>query len=218
MTNQERRFKANYNGEPIKENEVMVPFEYSELDAEANCVNKDCIRTITLGGKKFRVIYKAVPVEWAKKAVSALSLVENEELGHYFKKGSVSMDAVRDEYEFELGATRSVEAEIMEKVELDEAAHTFADLVRRLVEKSPKIGYAVLLLNTDIRGEEFHSKMLLTHQPANRIRQQAADILEEGLANFDLSSIKCYKSRNDEYYREQAHKLLDDIMRRVSGQ
>lgn len=217
MANQEKRFKANYNGEPIKENEVMVPFEYSELDAEANCVNRECIRTITLGGKKFRVIYKAVPVEWAKKAVSALSLVENEDLGRYFKKGSVSMDALRDEYELELGITRSTEDEVMEQMELDETAHTFVDLIRGLIEKSPKLGYAVLLLNTDIRGEEFHSKMLLTHQPANRIRQQAEGILEEGLVNFDFSNIKCYKSKHDEYYRERAYQLLDEIVKRISG-
>ena len=29
-----KKFTRNYNGEPIKANEVMVPFEYTELDSK----------------------------------------------------------------------------------------------------------------------------------------------------------------------------------------
>lgn len=40
-----KTFTRNYNGEPIKANEVMVPFEYTELDDET-VTNPECISTI----------------------------------------------------------------------------------------------------------------------------------------------------------------------------
>lgn len=64
-------FKVNYNGEEIKPGEVMIPFEYTEGDAE-NCINPECIKTVRQGGRCFKVIYKAVPEEWAKEGKSAM--------------------------------------------------------------------------------------------------------------------------------------------------
>lgn len=214
MTKNDKNFEANYNGEAIRPGEVMVPFPYDELDAQENCINKECIRTISMGGRYFRVIYKAVDEQWARKAASALSLVENEELGHYTHKGDVSMDEVRDEYELEFGVTKSVEDEIIEQIELDEAVSTFVDLVSGLIEKIPKLGLAVLLLQTGIKGEKFYEEMLLTRDPANRIRQQAENILRNGLNNLDVASIKCYKSKNDGSYRERAYQMLDEIVKK----
>lgn len=65
--NNSTTFTRNFNGEAIKPNEVMVPFEYTELEAE-KVVNPECIRTIETAGQYFKVIYKAVPQEWAKRA------------------------------------------------------------------------------------------------------------------------------------------------------
>ncbi len=98
-------FTANYNGEAIRPDEVMVPFEYTDGDAE-NCTNTNCIKTVKMGGRNFKVIYKAVPQEWEKDAKSAFNLIQNEMLGHYAVPNSVSMDAVRDEYEWELRKRR----------------------------------------------------------------------------------------------------------------
>lgn len=80
MTKRVKGFTANYNGEAIKPNEVMVPFEYTDGDA-ANCTNTECIKTVKMGGRNFKVIYKAVPQEWEKVAKSAFNLVQNEALG-----------------------------------------------------------------------------------------------------------------------------------------
>lgn len=52
-------FTVNYNGEAIRPGEVMIPFEYTELDAEC-CTNPECIKTVRVGGRNFKVIYKAV--------------------------------------------------------------------------------------------------------------------------------------------------------------
>lgn len=144
-----KKFTANYNGEPIKPGEVMVPFEYTELDAE-NCINPECIKTLRQGGKSFKVIYKAVPVAFAKKATSALNLIQNEALGHYKVKNSVSMDSVKDEYDLELGSTPSVLEELVEKETLEENIKFFNDKMTLLIEKAPKISYAILLVYSEL--------------------------------------------------------------------
>lgn len=213
-TSRVKEFTSNYNGEPIKPGEAMVPFPYTKLDAE-NCVNRECIGSIQRGGRRFPVIYKAVPKEWRKKAGSALGLVVNEELGHYRVPNSVSADELSDEFNMELGASPSAEDDLLgdDDPDLDDTLSSFADLMKSLISKSPKIGYAVLLLNSEIKGEKFYKRMHLSHEPANRIRQQAENILHGGLKNFDIDSLKCYKSPRDEVYRKEALKLLNRIIK-----
>lgn len=205
-------FTRNYNGEAIKPGEVMIPFEYTELDAE-NCTNAECIKTVKQAGRNFKVIYKAIPEEWAKKGKSALNLIQNEALGHYDIPNSVSMDAMRDEFELELDKALSAEAVALEKEDLDETLNTFVELVQVLIEKSAKIGYAVLLMHTGIKGEEFYGRMKLSHNPANLVQRQAEGILRNGLGNLDVNSIRCYKSQHEEEYRKEAYKLLDEIVK-----
>lgn len=207
-----KAFTTNYNGEVIRPEEVMIPFEFTENDAE-NCINAECIKTVKQGGRTFKVVYKAVPEEWAKVGTSALNLIQNEALGHYDVPNSVSMDAVRDEYELEIGETESAEDIFLAAQDRDETLNTFIELMHTLIEKSAKIGYAVLLMHTGIKGEEFYGKMKLTHNPANLIQQQAEGILHGGLANLDVNSIRCYKSQYEEEYRTEAYKLLDQIIK-----
>lgn len=211
MTKSDKKFTVNYNGEEIKPGEVMIPFEYTEGDA-ANCINKECIKTVKVAGKHFKVIYKAVPEEWAKVGKSALSLVENEALGKYTYQNSVSIDMLEEEYKTNIATTPSAEELMMEKEELDETIKTFVELMHSLIEKSAKIGYAVLLMHTGVKGEEFYSKMKLSHNPANIVQRQAESILKDGLANFEVDSIKAYKNKYDEEYRAEALKLLDKII------
>lgn len=213
MANKDKSgFKANYNGEAIKLGEVMIPFEFTEPDAE-NCTNPECIKIVRQGGKCFKVIYKAVPKEWAKTGKSALNLIQNEMLGHYTVPNSVSMDALKEEYDLELDKVLSAEDVMMEELDREELFNTFTELIHTLIEKSPKIGYAVLLLHTGIKGESFYEKMNLTHSPANLVRQQAEKILQGGLANFDINDIKSYKSKYDDLYREKAYEVLDKIIK-----
>ena len=213
MTNRDKKsFTANYNGEAIRPDEVMVPFEYTDGAAE-NCTNTECIKTVKMGGRNFKVIYKAVPKEWEKAAKSAFNLIQNEMLGHYAVPNSVSMDAVRDEYELELGRTPSVEDTYMADEDMRETLNTFVELMHILIEKSAKIGYAVLLMHTGVKGEEFYSKMKLSRNPANLVQQQAQSILRGGLANSNVSDLKGYKNQYEEEYRAEAYKLLDEIVK-----
>lgn len=212
MTNTGKKgFTVNYNGEAIKPGEVMIPFPYADGDAE-NCINPECVKTVKQGGRCFKVIYKAVPEKWAKVGTSALNLIQNEALGHYDVPNSVSMDAMRDEFELELDKAPSAEAVVLEKENLDETLNTFVELMQRVIEKSAKIGYAVLLMHTGIKGEEFYGRMKLSHNPANLVQRQAEGILRGGLTHFDVNSIRCYKSQHEEEYRKEAYKLLNQIV------
>lgn len=212
MTKRVKGFTTNYNGEEIKPNEVMVPFEYTDGDAE-NCTNTECIKTVKMGGRNFKVIYKAVPCEWEKATKSAFNLVQNEQLGHYDIPHSVSMDGLMDEYELELGSTPSVEDTFMVDEDMEETLNTFVELVYTLIEKSAKIGYAVLLMHTGVKGEEFYGRMKLSRNPANLLQQQAQSILRGGLANINVSDLKGYKNQYEEEYRSEAYKLLDEIVK-----
>lgn len=212
MTKTVKGFTRNYNGEVIKPGEVMIPFEYTELDAE-NCTNAECIKTVKQAGRNFKVVYKAVPEEWAKKGKSALNLIQNEVLGHYDVPNSVSMDGLQDDYELELAETPSAESIVMAAEDLDETLNTFVELMGTLIEKSAKIGYTVLLMHTGVKGEEFYGKMKLSHNPANLVQKQAESILHGGLAHIDVSTIKCYKSQHEDEYRTEAYMLLDEIVK-----
>ena len=77
---------------------------------------------------------------------------------------------------------------------------------------SPKIGYAVLLLHTGVKGAEFYDKMRLSSFPGNRVRREAEEILKGGLANFDVESYKWYKSKFNDIYREEEYALLNVII------
>ncbi len=205
-------FTKNYNGETIKANEVMVPFEYTDLEAE-QVINLECIRTLKQGGKTFKVIYKAVDEKWAKTATSALNLIQNEELGHYAVPNSVSMNKVEDDYELNLASTPSAEDLLMEQEETKEILHTFVELITSVIEKAPKIGYAILLVQSNVKGAEFYAKMRLTGTPGNRVRQEADSILKDGLANFDLKGYKGYKSKYNDVYKEEALVLLKNMIK-----
>lgn len=211
MTKSRKKFKVNYNGEAVRDDEVLVAFEWTETDAE-NCINPDCIKTLKMAGKSFKVIYKAVPKEWEKQAKSAFNLIENEALGHYAPKNSVSVEDMEDEYELELIKVPSTEELIVQKEVRREIQKAFVDLMNPLIDKIPKVGFAVLLMYTKVKGEEFYSKMKLSRNAANRIQQQVAMILKGGLANLDLEGLTSYKSTYDVYYKKEAIKLLADII------
>lgn len=89
--------KRNYNGEKIKFEEILVPIMYSDF-AESYCTNQECVKTISVGGRQFKVMYVAVPKEIAKYARNSFNLAVNEQLGHYTVRNSVSVNKLEDAY------------------------------------------------------------------------------------------------------------------------
>lgn len=213
-TRVKKGFTANYNGEAIRPGEVMIPFEYTELDAEC-CTNSECIKTVRAGGRSFKVIYKAVPEKWAKDGKGAFNLAQNEILGHYDVPNSISMDAVGDEYGLEFGKTPSAAELYEEQDEWDENIRIFREKVSLLIEKAPKIGYAVLLIFNGSKGTEFSDKLRLKHDGANKVRQTADKILIDGLMNIDFNTVSCKNNKYTDVYREEALVLLDEIISRL---
>lgn len=144
---------------------------------------------------------------------SSFNLALNEQLGHYAVPNSVSVDHLVDDYDLDLATVPSPEDMIMEHESKTETATMFADLVHHLIERSPKHGLAALLLLNDVKGTEFHEKMHLGHDAANTVRKQSADLLKAGLANINMDEIHVRKSKHSNYYRTEAYRLLDALLK-----
>jgi hypothetical protein len=208
-----RVITRNYNGEPLKPGEVLVPTMYDAAFAKANCTNPDCIKTLKKGGKYFKVMYMAVPKELAPLKLSSFNLEMNEQLGHYAVPHSVSIDQMTDDYVLDLATVPSPEDLMMERESKAETAAMFSDLVHHLIDRSPKHGLAALLLLNDVKGAEFHEKMHLGHDAANTVRKQSEAFLKAGLANINMDELHVKRSKHTEYYRTEAYRLLDALLK-----
>lgn len=213
MTNRVNSITRNYNNEPLKPGEVLVPTMYDAAFAKAHCTNPDCIKIITIAGRNFKMLYMAVPESVAKAARSSFNLALNEQLGHYAVPSSVSIDQLADDYDFDLATVQSPEDMMIEQENKAETATLFANLVHHLIDRSPKHGLAALLLLNDVKGAEFHEKMHLGHDAANTVRKQSADLLKAGLANVDMDKLHIKQSKHNEYYRTEAYRLLDALLK-----
>lgn len=71
---------VNYNGEPLKADEVLVFTPYDEADVQNNVINKDSIVTITKAGKSVLAVLKAVPKEFEAEAKAQFNTWQREQL------------------------------------------------------------------------------------------------------------------------------------------
>lgn len=203
-------FLRNYNGDAIQDGQVMVPFEYMETEAN-NYTNAECIKSFEVGGKNYKVVYKAVDEEWAKDANSALNLHQNEVLGHYAVPNSVSRDEMEDQYELALGEAPSAEDRLLQAEELSETQQAVVRTAQRLMERSPKHGLAFLLMGLGIKGDQFAQEMKMSKPGANYVRDQIKGLAPNRIDSFtqiDIEGLKASKSANADYYREAATRYL----------
>lgn len=63
-----KNLQVNYNGEPLKEDEVLVPTPYDEYDVQLNVTNKDNIITVSEFGISVKAVLKSVPKSFEKEA------------------------------------------------------------------------------------------------------------------------------------------------------
>lgn len=89
----------------------------------------------------------------------------------------------------------------------------FSELIHHLIDRSPKHGLAALLLLNGSKGAKFQEKMHLGHDAANTVRKQSAELLKAELANIDLDEIQSKRSKHTDYYREEAYRLLDALLK-----
>lgn len=94
-----------------------------------------------------------------------------------------------------------------------ETGELFSDLIHHLIDRSPKHGFAALLLLNGSKGAKFQEKIHLGNDAANIVRKQSAELLKAELANIDLDEIQSKRSKHTDYYREEAYRLLDALLK-----
>ena len=70
---------VNYNGEPLKADEVLVFTPYDEEDVKYNVTNKESVVTITKAGKSVKAVLKAVPKEFETVAKAQFNSWQREQ-------------------------------------------------------------------------------------------------------------------------------------------
>lgn len=68
--NVKKNVTVNYNGEELKDDEVLVLTPYDDMDAEVNVTHKENIVTVTKVGVSVKAVLKAVPKAYAGVARS----------------------------------------------------------------------------------------------------------------------------------------------------
>ena len=118
-----------------------------------------------------------------------------------------------DDYDLDLGSVPSPEDEMIARETTQETGELFSDLIHHLIERSPKHGLAALLLLNGSKGAKFQEEMHLGHDAANTVRKQAEGYLKSGLANINMDEIQVKRSKHTDYYREEAYRLLDALLK-----
>lgn len=158
---------------------------------------------------------KAVPEEWACAAKADFNWWQNDSLGHYAVKNSVSRDKVEDEFNLALGMAPSAEEMIVTTKNLEELINCVRTKLMRIIELSPKHGLAMVLSGLGFKGERFAGEMRLSKPAALHVREQVRNIVPNGIDSFDkvdVERIKTSRSSKDQYYKDRALDLLDTLL------
>lgn len=198
----------NYNGEPLKPNEVLVPVNKDDLFIEENVTNPNSIITLNVAGQSFRAVLMAVDKKDEAVARAQYNHWQNDILGHYGHR--MDEESIEDRQERELpehGSAPSAES-------ISEELFLLVDLMNCLIKKAPQLAYAALLNMYGTNQDEFEEKMRLKNHRAYETINAAHDLIvamfKEGIENVP---VKVNKTKNDEYYREEAQALLEVIIK-----
>ncbi len=206
--NASKAILRNYNGELLKPGEKLVPIIQDALYIAENVTNRDSLTYVGFNGNLIKAVLTAIPEEASREAYSQRNYSINEAMNKYWEKGCISLDEVKDDYDLDLGSSLSAEDECLPP----DAYYMLQDLIKPLLRKSPKHALAFLLKVIGIDGKDFADKMKLGHDAANTVRKEVERILEAGIANYDVDSLKANKSKNEDYYVETAYAILDRLM------
>lgn len=130
-------------------------------------------------------------------------------------KSFVSLDHAQDEYEYAFATIPSAADVYFEKEDFSESQQLVINTVESLIEYSPKHAFAMLLEGLGYKGDAFAERMKMSKPGANYVRKQVSDFAPDGICNFgqiDFSSLKANKSKDDEYYRQEAKKALKALI------
>lgn len=159
--------------------------------------------------------YKECPKKNGNNRVSCAKCPNRDK---YERKviAKVSLDEQQDENGFSLVSSPSAENSLIEEENLTETQQRIVAKVEEMMDKSPKHCLAMLLMGLGYKGEEFANRMHLKHDAANRIRNQVRSTANDGITDFgqvDVQSFRVNKVGDMEFYRAEAHKALEALLK-----
>lgn len=219
VTNKENIVTITKNGIPVKAVLKAVPKAYEKMaKAQFNSWQRDFLPVETEGrclipqpdGTK-----KECP---KKNGNNRVSCAECPHRGEYERRviAKVSLDQQQDENAFTIATSPAADEGILMEEELTEAQKRVAEKFLVMLDKSPKHCLAMILMGLGYKGEEFAARMHLKHDAANRVRNQVLGTAEDGITDFgqiDLQSFSANKVGDTEYYRTEAKKALDMLLK-----
>lgn len=207
----------DYDGRILGDDEVLVKIPYNDVFAKENVTNPDCIGHLTKAGRSIKTMSVAVPKDSEKLAKAQLNFVQNEELGHYQKKDTDYVDWELDEKAQALYTTPSAEDIYFAEAPDDENIINFRRRMDGIIEKAPKVGYAMLIMmeNPSLKGERFYAKMQMGRSAASDVKQIAEEYLKTVLRRKDVKVEKMNASKRDGYYRSEAYRLLELVAEKL---
>ena len=212
MKNQQVQQLLNYNGQPIPDGYVMVPTIPDDLDIECNVTNKACIKTLPIPGTTMSTltVLKAVPQSEEAMFRQQYNSWQNDQLGHFRQKNTVSMDEVKDKYGIERSTDVTPESLTLGKSNALAAAH-------RLIDEAPSLAVGLYFKLTGKTGEDFMKAMKVEKSRSAVIQQNLEDIFTKMIfEGAEAVQFKTNRTKNDKYYlevlKEHSEELLDIIL------
>lgn len=204
----------DYDGRILNDDEVLVGIPYDELYAKENITNPDCPSSMSMAGRRFKAMLVAVQKEFEKEGIAQMNYDTNEKLGHYSQKNTDDVDWNQDEKAQALYTTPSAEDVYFAQALGDENIISFKRRMKSIIEKAPRVGYAMLIIMEDpsLKGERFYTKMRLGRSEASRIEGVAKECIHKVLHHKDVELKKMNKTRKDDFYRNEADRLIDVVV------
>jgi len=198
----------NYNGEPLKPWETLVPVAKDDLFIRENVTNPNSIINLPVAGQNFHAVLMAVHKKDEALARAQYNHWQNDHLGHYgHRMDEESIEDRRDRGLPEYGSSPSAES-------ISEESLLLQALMDRLIKEAPQLAYAALLNLYGTSHDEFEEKMQLKSHRAYEIINRAHDLiaamLKDGIENV---TIKVSRTKRDPYYRKEAQALLEVIIK-----
>lgn len=231
----------NYNGEPLGENEVLVLMPYDERSDATNVVTvkmagvrvKAALKAVP---KEYEKLARAQFASWQRdflpKPTEGRCMIPQPDgtvkvcpkrnictgcpnKGRYERKviANVSIDALGENA---LGVAPAADHDIIEEENLTEAQKRIVAKIEAMIKKSPKHGLAMILMAMGYKEDEFADRMHLKRSAAIRVRKQVLDTASKGITNIDqvdVDSLNTNKRSDTEYYRAEAQKALEILMK-----
>ena len=212
MKNREaKQVLLNYNNQPIPAGYTMVPTIPDDLDIAVNVKNPDCIISLPIPGTAMstRAVLKAVPQSEAGLYRKQYNSWQNDQLGHFTQEGTVSSNAMEDEYDLERGTTEDLADTV---IGMDNAVNA----TEKLINKAPQYAAAMYFRLFGLKGPAFQEAMHIEKSRASKLLQELEKLFTLMIRDgFEAVSVDANTTEHDAYYRKVLQENLDEFLDRI---